>query len=107
MVSGKNGPASATQKVVKTFPNLTQAQCVAMARAIRAELGRHERTVHFGMPGEFALRPRQPIAVQGTGTAFDTTFYISEIDRSYSSKSGFWQTVMARNLPPEADQGAP
>ncbi len=107
MVSAMAGPASATQKVVKTFPNLTQAQCSVIAANIRAELGRHERNVQFGMPGEFTLRPRAPIAVQGTGTAFDTTFFISEIDRSYSSKAGFWQTVMARNLPPEADQGAP
>jgi phage protein D len=106
-VSGSDGPASAGQKVTKTFPNLTQAQCAAMARTIRAELGRHERNVQFGMPGEFALRPRQAIAVQGTGTAFDTTFYISEIDRSYSARRGFWQTIRARNLPPEADQGAP
>jgi phage protein D len=107
MVSGMDGPSSATQKVVRTFPNLTQAQCAVMARTIRADLGRHERSVHFGMPGEFTLRPRDAIAVQGTGTAFDTTFYISEIERSYSSKAGFWQSVMARNLPPQSDLGAP
>jgi phage protein D len=107
MVSGKDGPASAIQKVIKTFPNLTQAQCAVMARTIRADLGRHERGVHFGMPGEFTLRPRDAIAVRGTGTAFDTIFYISEIDRSYSDKAGFWQSVLARNLPPQSDQGAP
>ena len=106
-VSGKDGPSSATQTVVRTFPNLTQAQCAAMARAIRAELGRHERTVSFGMPGEFALRPRMAIAVQSTGTAFDTTFFIAEIERQFSLTHGLWQTVRARNLPPAADRGRP
>ncbi len=107
MVSAKDGPSSATQTVVRTFPNLTQAQCAAVARSIRAELGRHERSVSFGMPGEFTLRPRAAVAVQGTGTAFDTVFFISEIERHFSLGTGLWQTVRARNLPPQADQGAP
>ena len=106
-VSAKDGPSSATQTVVRTFPNLTQAQCAATARAIRAELGRHERTVSFGMPGEFALRPRMAVAVQGTGTSFDTTFFVSEVERQFSLGHGLWQTVRARNLPPEANRGTP
>ena len=77
----------------------------ALARSIRAELGRHERTVSFGMPGEFALRPRAAIAVQGTGTAFDTTFFVAGIERHFSLGQGLWQTVRARNLPPDAEGG--
>ena len=107
MVSAKDGPSSATQTVVRSFPNLTRAQCAVIARNIRAELGRHERSVSFGMPGEFTLRPRTAIAVQGTGTAFDTKFYVAEVERHFSLRGGFWQTVRARNLPPEADRSAP
>ena len=106
-VSAKDGPSHAAQSVVRTFPNLTQAQCAAVARSIRAELGRHERTVTFGMPGEFALRPRVAIAVQGTGTAFDTIFFVSEVERQFSLREGLWQTVHARNLAPQADRGSP
>ena len=107
MVSAKDGPSHAGQAVVRSFPNLTQAQCAAVARSIRAELGRHERAISFGMPGEFSLRPRDGIALQGTGTAFDTTFFVSEIERSFSLSHGLWQTVRARNLPPATTQGAP
>ena len=107
VVTGVSGPASAGQKVVKTFPNLSAAQCSTRANAIRAELGRHQRIVSFSMPGEFALRPRQPIAVQGTGTQFDATFFVAEIERRYSFEGGFWQSVTAKSLPPQDDQATP
>jgi hypothetical protein len=48
------------------------------------------------MPGELDLTPRTVLALQGTGTAFDQSYQIDEIERRLHAVHGFIQSVRAR-----------
>ena len=53
-----------------------------------------------------AITPRTPILLSGTGTDFDQTYHIAEIERSLSFERGFTQRIRARNMT-EAAQTTP
>ena len=55
------------------------------------------------MPGELTLRARSVIVLSGTGTSFDASYYVDEIDRSCSEESSFRQTLRLKNHKTESD----
>ncbi len=95
--AGNQGPP---QNYVFYKPNLTPAQATQYAQQKMNEITRHERVIEFSMPGELTLTPRSVIALTGTGTAFDQTYYPDQIQRTITFHGGFTQSVTARNSSP-------
>lgn len=92
-----NQIGTTTQRYVYVIPGLTLAQAQAKANALLADLSKHERRVSFDVPNDLALTPRNLIAVQGTGTGFDQTFFVDTISRDISFGGGFSMHVAAKN----------
>jgi phage protein D len=90
--------AGPVQRYVFVRPNLTLDQALQLAQRKLAELTRHERVFHATMPGELALSPRSLIALSGTGTAFDQTYFVDVVERSLSVESGFVQHLRCTNM---------
>ncbi len=55
------------------------------------------------MPGELTLTARSVIALSGTGTSFDASYYVDEIDRSWSEDQSFRQTLKLKNHKTESN----
>jgi phage protein D len=96
--AGRGGSRGSRQSTVIVRPNLTPDQALQLAQSILADLSRHERVVTLSMPGELSITPRSPIALSGTGTDFDQTYHIAEIERALSFERGFTQRIRARNM---------
>ena len=88
------------QEYVYNIPNLTAEQAQAKAQAILEELSRHEMNIYAELPGDVLLTGQNLIKVEGTGTAFDQTYYPSSIVRRYSVHEGFHMTLTAKNQTP-------
>lgn len=95
-----NGTRSAVQKYVFVVPNLTPGDALTLAQRHLAELTSHERVVHASMPGDLSLAPRQPIRLDATGTDFDQTYLIDQVERSLNVQTGFTQHLRARSASP-------
>ncbi len=87
-------------KYTYLVPNLTAADAQNLAQRRLAELTLHERVIDAEMPGELSLAPRQQIALQGTNSSFDQTYWIDTLTRRLSFQGGFTQTLRARNASP-------
>ena len=80
---------------------LTMDQAQQLAQNMRQEIALHERVVEVNMPGELALRPRQHVALTGTGTSFDQTYYIDRINRRVDVDGGFSESIRMKNQSPQ------
>jgi len=79
-------------------PNLPTGDATLMAQQALAQMTKHERVVSFTMPGDLTSMPRMMIALANTGTDFDGTYQVSEIERCLSLRGGFIQHVQARSV---------
>ena len=77
--------------------NKTKQQNDADAQSRLNELTSHERTVTAVMPGDVTLQPGMMINLTGTGTGFDQSYVISDIEHSWSWHQGYIMTVRVRN----------
>lgn len=102
----EDAAAGGVQQYVYVRPNLTPADALQLAQRILAELLAHERMVTATLPGELSLAPRDLLTLAGTGTDFDQTYVICEVERRLSFAEGFVQRVRAKNLAPGAGPGA-
>jgi len=59
------------------------------------------------MPGELALTPRSVLAIQGTGTDFDQTYFVDVLERSINPHAGFVQRIRAKNTSPRTETTIP
>jgi hypothetical protein len=64
-----------------------------------AQLSAHAVEISFEMPGDLTTMPRGGIMLSGTGTSFDGTYEVAEVERRISFERGFTQSVLARGLP--------
>jgi phage protein D len=94
-VGGSAGGTAAQYSFV--LPNLTPDVAMQIAQQRLQELVRHERVVSAEMPGEMVISAHGPVALVGTGTAFDQTYWVDEIVRSIDVRQGFRQMLRARN----------
>ncbi len=94
-----NQVGTTTQRYVFVRPNLTEDQALQLAQSMLEQLGRHERTLDIEMPGELVMSPRSQIAVTGTGTSFDQSYWVDSIHRQVSM-GGFRQSVRLKNHSP-------
>ena len=94
------GKSVDTQNYVIVKANLTEDQAQKLANKTLAEITAHERSVSVEMPGELDLTPRDMVAVRGTSTSFDQTYYVDTIERSLSFEDGFRQSLRLKNSSP-------
>lgn len=95
-----SGKPTATQNYVFIRPNLTEDQAQKLATQYAADITKHERVVSVEMPGELSLTPRSMIAIKGTSTSFDQTYFIDTIERHLSFDGGFQQSLRLKNTSP-------
>ncbi|MGC1411088.1 MAG: hypothetical protein WA864_19365 [Acetobacteraceae bacterium] len=91
------------QRYVFVQPNLTPDEALKFAQQRLGELTRHERTIRITMPGELLLSPRSMIALEGTGTEFDQSYYVDVIERRLRQNGGLTQFVIAKNSSPRTE----
>lgn len=105
--SGQGTHAGKPQRYVYVRPNLTPDAALKLAQQKLAELTRHERVIEFSMPGELSLTPRSRLALIGTATSFDQTYYVDTIDRRLNIETGFTQRIRAKNSSPRDQATTP
>ena len=79
-------------------PNLPTQDATLMAHQALAQMTQHERVVSFTMLGDLTSAPRMMIELASTGTDFDRTYQVSEVERCFSLHEGFVQRVQARSV---------
>jgi phage protein D len=94
--SANSSSSNITLVIVR--PNLPTADATLMAQQALAQMTSHERVVSFVVPGDLTSAPRMTIQLANTGTDFDGTYQISEIERCFSLRGGFVQHVRARSV---------
>lgn len=77
-----------------TRPNLAADEAQRVAERVLADLLRQERRVDIDMPGEVAISVRGGVTLQGTGTAWDGTYAVGELNRRVDVRRGFTQRVV-------------
>jgi hypothetical protein len=88
--------AATFREYVYVVPNLTADVAQTYAQNVLTQLTEHELVASVEMPGELTLAPRMQMLLQGTGTIFDTTLRIDEIERRLHATRGFSQRLRAR-----------
>ena len=94
--TASNGGGNDAPRYVVIQPNVTAEVAQAFAQRLLGEMARHGRIIDIDMPGELNMRPRAGLALSGTGTDFDNTYTISDVERRISFEHGFTQNVRAR-----------
>lgn len=102
-VGGLGQQGAAPQSYVFVRPNLSPNEALKYGMTKLQELTQHERVVLVRLPGELALTPRDMIAVTGTGTAFDQTYFIDTIEREIRFDGGFTERIRAKNTSPQRE----
>ena len=95
--ASSNQTGTSSQQYVFIVPNLTEDEAQKLANAKLADLSKHERTISWAEPGDLTLTPRNLVRLDGTGTAFDQTYFVDEITRNISFDQGFTMHVSAKN----------
>lgn len=90
-----------TQRYIFVRPNLTEDQALQLAQTTAEQITRQERHVEIEMPGELTLSPRSQVAITGTGTSFDQSYWVDSIHRQVSM-AGFRQTLRLTNHSPQS-----
>ena len=79
-----NGTPGKGQEFSFVRPNLTGDQATDLANRIRADLSQQERLATFQLIPDLTLDPRNLLRLRGTGTGWDTVYFIDLITRSMS-----------------------
>ncbi len=93
--------ATVEQGYVLSVPNLTQQQAEDYAAKKAKEFSSHERKITAEMPVDFALNPRTQVALVGTNTAWDQSYFIDSLEFAASFEAGFTMTIHAKNHSPQ------
>ena len=104
---GGKSKGGSPQRYVYVRPNLTPDQALKLSQQLLAEITRHERVISATMPGELTITPRSLLTLQGTGTEFDQTYHVDEIERHLRFEGGFTQRIRAKNLDPHSQATPP
>jgi phage protein D len=77
--------------------NKTKQQSDAVAQGRINEIISHERTVTIRTYGDVTIRPDMNLVLSGTGTSFDQSYVISDIEHHWSWHQGYLMTLRVRN----------
>jgi phage protein D len=91
------------QKYSYRIGGLSPEQAQQRAQKLLDEISRHEMKLAFSGPADTSLAIDSVIAVRGTGTDFDQTYYPESITRRLSRDDGFSWDVRAKNHSPESE----
>jgi phage protein D len=101
---GTSGSSAADEQVYRyTIAGLTPDQALKRAQSIYQQLASHAMKLDAELPGDAVLDCTMGIAISGTGTAWDQTYYPTEVKRTISAEDGFTMTVTAKNISPELE----
>lgn len=104
---GKATPFGNVQTYVfNAPPGLKPVEAQSYAEARYNEIVSHAMKLSARLPGDLILSVSTPISVQGTGTAWDQTYYPRSVRRSLSNDEGFEMRVEAQNTTPELEEAA-
>jgi phage protein D len=91
-----------TQTYTFRFPGLTKDQAQAIAQQRAEDITRHERLFEYDAPGDLTTTAQSQVQLSGTGTAYDQTYWVAEIERRMSFGEGFEMTVKTKNHSPQS-----
>ena len=89
-------PQQNTPSIISLKPNLSLVDAQILASRMAVQLGSHERRISYEMPGDITTLPRGVITLQESGSDFDGTYVIYEVERYFSIEQGYIQRVDAR-----------
>ncbi len=95
--SASRGSSATTLTAVR--PNLSTQDAMTLAQQTLAQISAHEIEITYEMPGDLVTMPRTTVGLAQTGSVFDGTYEIVEVERRISFDTGFSQRVVARSLP--------
>ncbi len=90
------------RQIMVVRPNLSLNDAQQLAQRVLADLSAHERVVSAELPGECNLSPRYNVQLTGTGTDFDGSYYVADLDRHFSVERGFTETIRLKTAPSSA-----
>jgi phage protein D len=78
------------------IPGLTSDQANSQAQRLQSLANAFQMQVEVDMPGDVTVNPTQSLTLTGTGTAWDTTYYIDTVTHEFSFEEGFRTTIEAK-----------
>lgn len=97
---GINKQSDPPQEYVYNVPGLTADKARARAQQKLEELSRHEMNMRATVPGDIDLTAQSVVKVEGTGTAFDQTYFVSSVMRRMHIETGFTMEITGKNQTP-------
>jgi hypothetical protein len=79
------------------YPNIDKQRALQIAQQKYDLIVKHEMKMSCRLPGDVTLDTQTVIQVSGTGTAWDQTYYPSQITRRMSFEGGFEMNVHGKN----------
>ena len=97
--ASRNGATQAQSPTSYTFnrPGMSPEQAQKHANARAGQIAQFEREISFQIAGDPTLTVDRPIMLTGTGTQFDQTYFIDQVDHRLAVESGYAMEVRARN----------
>jgi hypothetical protein len=86
--SPSSDPSVSSSDYLIVLPNLTQAQCLMKAEQLALDYSQHERTLSATFPSFGFLNAANVIALSGTGTDYDMTYYPEAVTYSIDFDGG-------------------
>jgi phage protein D len=105
--SSRSRSADTVQSYVFRKPGMTPAQAQDFANAELNEISKFEKEYTVTLEGDPGFSVRKMTQVIGTGTDFDTNYYVRTISREYSVAAGFEMTINGKNQPTENQANVP
>ena len=81
------------------IPNKTQQQVQQLANAGQRYAQMHEYTIDVQMRGDVVVQPTMMIALSGTQTSFDMTYYMYEVVHRMNDDDGYDMEITGYNSP--------
>ena len=88
------------------IPGLTQDQAAFRARQLYDQIVQHMVKLEAVVPGDDILDCTKVVAVRGTGTVFDQSYYPDAVKRSMSVQEGYRMSISAKNISQDIEDGA-
>jgi phage protein D len=74
-------------------PGLIQNQAQNQAQNLATLAGAFQLQVEVDIPGDVTINPSMGLTLTGTGTAWDTTYFIDTVTHEFSFEGGFRTTI--------------
>jgi phage protein D len=78
------------------LPSLTQDQANSQAQRLQSLASSFQMQVGVDIPGDVTINATMSLTLTGTGTAWDTTYYIDTVTHEFSFEEGFRTTIEAK-----------